>query len=531
MKVHLAYRDRDLDLAAEPPPNVDAITEDLGLAIPFATMAAGDKYLHQVATATLFAGLRDPADIRYRQAVLADCLAHPGVVREMYAIAVAALEADRHVWWRSDRDPEALIRGSIARIGAFVVQLRRLRDLAREQRESFSSEGCRRLFQELIDELGEDYLKSIDTHLRRLRFTEGVVLSSTLGTTNLETTYVLRRRIEPRGWRDWIGLPEADSYTWELDPRDTAGSDALGVLSGRGVAQAAGAVGESAEHIGTYFAQLRAELGFFVGCLNLHDALTAKGEPICIPDCEPSGSPVLSARALYDAALGLALGTARAVGSDIEADGRNLLVVTGANRGGKSTFLRSLGLAQLLMQAGMFAPAEAFRADIRIGLFTHFKREEDIGLRSGKLDEELGRMSAIVDQVRPESLVLLNESFASTNEREGSEIGRQIVRALLEAGIKVAYVTHMYDLASSLHAEGGGKAAFLRAERLPDGRRTFRIVPGEPLPTSHGQDIYRRIFGDGVGAGAGPEASADAQEREPSRVDPGAVGSAATDPR
>jgi DNA mismatch repair ATPase MutS len=295
-----------------------------------------------------------------------------------------------------------------------------------------------------------------------------------------------------------------------------AGAEALGALSGRGIAQAAGAVGESAEHIVGYFAQLRAELGFLLGCLNLHDALAAKGEPTCLPEPVPAGTPALSARGLYDACLSLALGPARAIGSDVEADGKRLVVITGANRGGKSTFLRSLGLAQLLLQAGMFVPAESFRADVRDGLFTHFKREEDAGLRSGKLDEELGRMSAIVDQARPGSLVLLNESFASTNEREGSEIGRQIVRALLEAGIKVGYVTHMYDLASSLDAERDGKAAFLRAERLVDGRRTFRIVPGEPLPTSHGQDIYRRIFGDGAD-GAGSAAAAGVAVTEPDR--------------
>ena len=67
-------------------------------------------------------------------------------------------------------------------------------------------------------------------------------------------------------------------------------------------------------------------------------------------------------------------------------------------------------------------------------------------MTSGKLDEELVRMSSIVDDLSPNSIVLLNESFASTNEREGSEIARQIVRALLESGVKVLYVTHMYDL-------------------------------------------------------------------------------------
>jgi DNA mismatch repair ATPase MutS len=204
---------------------------------------------------------------------------------------------------------------------------------------------------------------------------------------------------------------------------------------------------------------------------------------------------MLRARGLYDVCLRLSM-TGPVVGSDVDADGKALLVITGANRGGKSTFLRALGLAQLMMQCGMFVAAESFRADVRDGLFTHFKREEDATLRSGKLDEELGRMSLIVDQVRPESLVLLNESFASTNEREGSEIGRQIVGALLEARVKVVYVTHMFDLASRFHAARSEATLFLRAERLPDGRRTFRLVEGEPLPTRHGQDIYRAIFSD-----------------------------------
>jgi len=496
VKVHLAYRDRDLDLEADPPANADALTEDLGLEILLGTMAMGDKYLYQAARTTLFAGLHDPADIRYRQAVLADCLAYPAVVRDLYAIAVTAIEGERHFWWHSDRYPESVLHGSIARIGAFVLQLRRLRDIAHEHRSSFTSEGFRRLFRELIDELGEAYLRSIEAHLRRLQFGDGVLLSATMGTTNLDTAYVLRRRTDPRGWRERIGLPEAETHTWELDPRDMAGAEALGVLKGRGIAQAAGAVGESAEHIRTYISQLRAELGFLLACRNLHDVLAAKGEPVCMPEPMPAGTTALSSRGLYDACLSLALGPARAVGNDIEADGRRLIVITGANRGGKSTFLRSLGLAQLLMQAGIFVPAESFRAEIRDGLFTHFKREEDADLRSGKLDEELGRMSTIVDQARPGSLVLLNESFASTNEREGAEIGRQIVRALLESGIKVGYVTHMYDLASSLDAEWKDEAAFLRAERLEDGRRTFRMGPGKPLPTSHGQDIYRRIFGD-----------------------------------
>jgi DNA mismatch repair ATPase MutS len=197
---------------------------------------------------------------------------------------------------------------------------------------------------------------------------------------------------------------------------------------------------------------------------------------------------------MYDVCLSLRVPD-RVVGNDLDADGRSLVMITGANQGGKSTFLRSAGLAHLMMQCGMFVPAESFRASVCPQVFTHFKREEDPTMTSGKFDEELSRMSDIASRIRPASLLLCNESFASTNEREGSEIARQVVRALTEAGIRVFFVTHLFDLAHTLHARRMDTALFLRAERRPGGERTFRLIEAEPLPTSFGQDSFRRIFG------------------------------------
>jgi DNA mismatch repair ATPase MutS len=173
-------------------------------------------------------------------------------------------------------------------------------------------------------------------------------------------------------------------------------------------------------------------------------------------------------------------------------------MITGANQGGKSTLLRSLGLAQLMMQCGMFVGARSLRASVCAGVFTHYKREEDATMQRGKLDEELSRMSEIADQITPRSILLCNESFASTNEREGSEIARQVVRAMVDKRIRVFFVTHMYELAHNLHAEQLETALFLRAEREPDGRRTFKLREREPLPTSYGEDSYRRVFGSPV---------------------------------
>ena len=108
-------------------------------------------------------------------------------------------------------------------------------------------------------------------------------------------------------------------------------------------------------------------------------------------------------------------------------------------------------------------------------------------------DNPAGRTYELV--IAPGCLLLCNESFASTNEREGSEIARQVIRALTEAGIRIIFVTHLYDLAERCHAQNTGGGAFLRAERRSDRRRTFRLLEGEPLPTSYGQDLYQQVFG------------------------------------
>jgi DNA mismatch repair ATPase MutS len=104
-------------------------------------------------------------------------------------------------------------------------------------------------------------------------------------------------------------------------------------------------------------------------------------------------------------------------------------------------------------------------------------------------------MSTFADHISPHSLVLFNESFAATNEREGSEIGRQVVRALLEAQVRVFFVTHQFDFADGFRRQQPATTLFLRAPRQPHGQRTFKLTVSEPLPTSYGQDIYHRIGG------------------------------------
>lgn len=149
-------------------------------------------------------------------------------------------------------------------------------------------------------------------------------------------------------------------------------------------------------------------------------------------------------------------------------------------------------LAQLMLQCGLFVTADKLSTSLHSGLFTHYKREEDRNMRSGKFDEELVRMDGIANQIHQSALVLFNESFAATHEREGSEIARQVVNALLENNVTVFFVSHMYEFSRSFLDDE--KVLFLRADRDDDASRSFRLIEAKPLSTSFGVDLYQRIF-------------------------------------
>jgi DNA mismatch repair ATPase MutS len=536
MKAFLMHRDRDFDpyqllirrereprynrspdpgLSLQPvlPWNEEALRQDLGLDVLFKAMSAGDRFLFEVAQVAVLSNLTDPGAIRYRQHILADSLKYAPTVSDIYQIAMDAIEGERKNYWSSlAHYPTGTLHRAVDVLQMFVGMLKKLRNIADRHADKFKSQGYSRLFAMLKAELSDDYFAEIEEHLRRLNFRRGTLISAQLGKGNKGKNYVLRKlRDDTRNWLTRLLAEKPPSYTFQLHPRDEAGARALSALNDRGVNLVANALAQSTDHILSFFQMLRTELAFYVGCLNLHAHLAQMDEPMCFPDPVLAGERKLSFSGLYDAALALSMGR-KVVGNDLNADRSDIVIVTGANTGGKSTFLRSIGLAHVMMQAGMFVPAETFSSEVCDGVFSHYKREEDTTMESGKWDEELGRMSEIVDKLKPNSMLLFNESFASTNEREGSEIASQIVGALLDKRVKVFYVTHLYHFARSLFLRKSNRMTFLRAERRADGTRPFKLTESEPLQTSYGEDLYRAIF-----SGAGEQRQISTRDKAATR--------------
>lgn len=495
MKVFLMYPNKNIDPEMGLPWNETVLTQDLELNRILEHMANGEKFVYGISKKVLLNMENEEETILYRQAVLKDCIKNSAHVREIYRILIRSItEEKKQYFWFSQTNQELVLHESIKVIHIFIDGLNDLRKISDAKWEDFESVGFKSLFSIIRNELDDVYISSIEKHLKTLEFPGGVPISTELGRGNEGVNYTL---LKPRDKKGKFSIIKSTSrtkhYTFTLADRDESGAQAIADMRNRGIRRVTEVLKESAEQVLGFFEMLRNELGFYIGCLNLYEHITGKGEPLSFPIPVKSDENILSFRGLYDISLSLEI-PERTVGNDLQADGKDLAIITGTNRGGKSTFLRSVGQAYLMMQCGMYVPAVFFRSDIRNGVFTHFKKEEDRGMTMGKLDEELNRMSMMVDHMTRGGLMLFNESFSSTNTREGSEISRNIVNALLENGIKVMFVSHLYEFSISFFEKRRKETLFLRAERRSDGTHTYRIIEGDPLETSHSEDLYNKIF-------------------------------------
>ena len=134
------------------PWNEEALRQDLGLDVLFNAMAQGDKFLFEVAHVAVLSSLTDLAPYDYRQHVLADSLKNAQIVRDIYQIAIDAIEGERKNYWSFfGRYPAGILHRAVDVLQMFVGKLKRLRRVADEHAERFESQGFSRLFAMLRD--------------------------------------------------------------------------------------------------------------------------------------------------------------------------------------------------------------------------------------------------------------------------------------------------------------------------------------------------------------------------------------------
>ncbi len=244
---------------------------------------------------------------------------------------------------------------------------------------------------------------------------------------------------------------------------------------------------------------LEPELVFFVAAARMITRLQERGIPFCKPDVLPASARTTRITGLHNLRLALC-DEKPTVPSDVVFDETGRIgVLTGPNSGGKTTYLRSVGLAQVVFQAGLFVPAQEANISPVTNILTHFPRLET--RQQGRLEEEAERLRDLFAKVDDGSLVLLNETFSSTAFGEALYLAQDVLSALCALGARAVFATHLVELVDQFDeiesvVERKSRLCSLvagiatNADGLPQPK--YQIQRGAPLGRSFAREIARK---------------------------------------
>lgn len=266
-----------------------------------------------------------------------------------------------------------------------------------------------------------------------------------------------------------------------------------------------------------FLAKLEPELKFYIGSAKFIGRIQALGLQMCRPEIVSKEQRVFNVEGIYNINLALSMHykqpsvflTSMIVTNDVNFDNTGrIFILTGPNRGGKTTYTQAIGLTQIMAQVGLYVPASKAKISPVDMIYTHFPTEEKPDSNLGRLGEESKRLEEIFKKATRYSLVLLNESLSSTSAGESLYIAKDIVCALKLLGVRAVFATHLHDLALDLDFFNKNKLGDSRVISLVSGVynvedtlknnneiaiRTYKIIPGPPLGNSYARDIASRF--------------------------------------
>lgn len=234
----------------------------------------------------------------------------------------------------------------------------------------------------------------------------------------------------------------------------------------------------------------KVEIDFYLVMADVFDRIRASGIPMCFPKI--SDTKHIDIVNAYDVTL-LTKGEKSVIPNDIYFDpDEPFFYLTGANGGGKTTYLRTVGVSCLLFLNGCPAPCDRAEIYPLSRVFSHFPHDERFN-NSGRYAEEQGRVDIILKSAESIhasggcSLVLLNETYSTTSEEKARILTESLAENLYHSGDFGVYVTHQ-------HAVGETEIPYLNVliDRDDQNRRTFKVAKQKSVYSSYAYDILKK---------------------------------------
>jgi len=510
----------------------EVFSKNLGIEQIIKAVCINDKYAHDIRR-LLSMMCDDPEVIGYRLDVMHDFVQFPTMCErlEQWLPELFRL-ANEKLWiYHMNADMVRKIATQVDRLNTFAWCVRQLHDILNRYRNDLASEGMRRLCDAVDELVADETFQSLQRELPRFREQLQNVSFITIGINldeQLKPAEVVFLSAESKPYKKatmlsrLFGAKQGDSpYQESSFARIVSKHETEKALFREMEDLFEAALQPIVSQVRNYMSvltyslsDLAFEFSYFIGAAKWIRSMIAAGLPMCKPDVLPKERRECRILDLRDAILAIHKKQAspsanleeQIVGNDVvfSEEGR-IFILTGPNQGGKTTYTRSIGLAQLLFQAGIFIPAKEAAISPVDRILTHFNEDEKPDVRNGRLGEESQRLAAVFDVVTPYSLVLLNESFSSTSPGEGMYLAEDIIRGLMLIGCRAVFATHFHELAAKidvLNAEpqaGDAKLISMVAgverdetSRYSDAaRRTYKVVPSPPQGLSYARDIAR----------------------------------------
>jgi DNA mismatch repair ATPase MutS len=526
-------------------PEPDA-RRDLGMAHIISAFTPDRE--HQKEIQKLFSRLpRDPEVISYRQDVLEDLIANPELI-ERLASLLPVIDSLARYSYPAQQEVSALheVTWRVGELQNILVSVEGLGSIFQSVGNNLHSQGLHILreeirkiqdsptYQSLVKELPELLSKlrgcasitigvNLDASLHPVQatllevsdkpFTDQSLLNRLFGIKNDREGIAPLHSVPQRVVEGQYAFPINSELGWAVEPMMVPLFADLAKVLERTTQPIAKQLKQYADIQSLLYINLRQGLIFYLGAIRFIQRLQKLGLPMCRPQIALPEDRLCKVKESYN--VNLVLDTSRKsvepgqaiiTRNDIvmDQDGQ-ILILTGPNQGGKTTYMQGTGIVQVLAQVGCYVPGTEARISPIDHLLTHFQLEEKPEKDTGRLGEEAIRLGKIFERVTRLSLVLLNESLSSTSFNESLYLAQDIVRILRRVGARAIYSTHLHELANQvdeLNSSVPGDSKILSVVSSPvdaDSQAikeqveyTYKVEMRPPLGQSYAREIAAR---------------------------------------